>query len=105
MRIRFDKRDRFTRVYNGARYLVLLGNEKNDFIYNRISYLTGVKSEITSHNYVKIKVDSCDFLPLEETMFFHNVIILIKSAFNKDKNNYHCNVFLEKASYELPNFF
>ena len=35
-------------------------------------------------------------------MTFHNVIILIKSVFNKDKNNYYYNIFLEKASYELP---
>ena len=34
-------------------------------------------------------------------MTFHNLIILIKSVFNKDKNNYYCNIFLEKASHEL----
>ena len=28
-------------------------------------------------------------------------MILITLVFNKDKNNYHCNIFLEKASYEL----
>ena len=28
-------------------------------------------------------------------------MILITSVFNKDKNNYYCNIFLEKASYEL----
>ena len=35
-------------------------------------------------------------------MTFHNVIIFIKSVFNKGKNNYYYNIFLEKASYELP---
>ena len=34
-------------------------------------------------------------------MTFHNVVILIKSVWNKDKNNYYYNIFLEKASYEL----
>ena len=65
-------------------------SEKYDFIYNRIRYLISVKSDITyaiSHNYAKIKVDSFDSLLLEKTMTFHNDIILIKSAFNKDKNN------------------
>ena len=28
--------------------------------------------------------------------------MLIKSVFNKDKNNYYCNIFLENGSYELP---
>ena len=33
---------------------------------------------------------------------FYNVIILIKSVFNKNKNNYYCNIFLEKGSCEIP---
>ena len=51
----------------------------------------------------KIKVDSYNSLPLEKTMAFHNVIILIKSVWNKDKNKYYCNMFfLKKSPYELP---
>ena len=41
-------------------------------------------------------------LCLEKTMTFHNVIILIKSACNIDKNNCSYNIFLGKALYELP---
>ena len=32
-------------------------------------------------------------------MIFH-IIIFVKLVFNKDKNNYYYNIFLEKASYE-----
>ena len=91
LRIRFDKIDGFIRVYDGTRYLVLFGGEKNDSIYNRIRYLISVKSGITyiiSHNYAKIKLDLYNLLPLENTMTFRQFIILIKSAFNKDKKNY-----------------
>ena len=42
------------------------------------------------------KVGSYDYLPLEKTMTFHNVIMLTKSVLNKDKNNYYYNIFLEK---------
>ena len=35
-------------------------------------------------------------------MTFDNVIILIKSVFNKDKTNYYYNILIEKALYELP---
>ena len=41
-----------------------------------------VKSGITcvfSHNYPRVKVNSNDSLPLENTLTFHNVIILVKS--------------------------
>ena len=101
--IRFDKKNSFIRVYNGTKYLVLFGGEKNDSTYNRSSYHIGVKRGIIyviSHNDAKIKVDSYDSLPLEKTLYFHNVIIVTKSVFNKDKKNYYYNIFLEKCSYK-----
>ena len=68
--IRFDKRNEFIRVYNGARYLVLFGLEKYDPNFYRIRYIIGVKSGITyviSHYYGKLKVDdSYNSLPLEK---------------------------------------
>ena len=91
LHFRFDKIDIFTRVYDGSRYLVLFGTEKCDFIYNRFRYLRSIKSGITyaiPNNYAKIKVDSHDSLPLEKTMTFDDVTILIQSVFNKDKNSY-----------------
>ena len=40
--------DGFLRLDDRTRYLVFLGGEKyNDFIYNRIRYLIGLKSGIT----------------------------------------------------------
>ena len=43
LRISFDKIDRFIRVYDGSRYIVLFGLEKYDAIYNRIIYLMSQK--------------------------------------------------------------
>ena len=77
LRIRFDKGDEFIRDYDGTRYLVLLGAEKYDSICNRIRYRVGTKSGITyvvPHNYARVKVACYDFLPLEQTLTFHNVI-------------------------------
>ena len=98
LHIRLDKMDRFIRVYDGTKYLVLLGNKKYHSIYYKIWYLMSVKSGISYiifHNYAIIKVDSYNSLP-------PNVVILVKSVWNKDKSNYYYNMFLEKASYELP---
>ena len=47
LRIRFDKTDESTRIYDGTIYLALLGIEKYDAIYNRIRYLISLKSGIT----------------------------------------------------------
>ena len=96
LRIRFDKIDGFIRV------LILFVSEKYNFICNRIRYLKGVQSGIIyfiSQNYAKIKVDSYGSLPQEKTMTFHNVKILIKSAFNKKESNHYYNILLEKGSY------
>ena len=100
MCITFDKIDGFIKIYDGTRYLLLSESQKNDSIYNR-----SVKSGITFiifHNYAKIKVDSYDSLPLEKKNAFYNVLIFIKSVSNKDKTKYYYNLFLEKASHELP---
>ena len=90
LRVRFDKIGRFIRVYHGTRYLLLFGAEKYDSINNMIRYLLGVKSGITdviSHNYAKIKVDSYQSSTLEKTLTVHNVTMLINSVFNIDRNN------------------
>ena len=39
-------------------------------------------------------------LPIEKMLTFHNVIILIKSVVNKNKNEYFYNIFLEKGLYK-----
>ena len=95
----FDKIDGFIEIYNGTRYLILFGSEKYDAIYNRIRKSRIVKSSITyifSHYYAKIKVDSNGSLPIEKRLFLHNVIILIKSVLNKDKNHYYSKQLAKK---------
>ena len=86
--IRFDRLNRVIGVDDGTRYLVLFSCEKYYANYNRIKYLTNQKSGITYinyHNYARIKIDSYYSLPLEKALFLHHVIILIKSALNKNK--------------------
>ena len=81
----------------------MIENEKYDSIYNKIRYFISVKSDIIyviSHNYAKSRF--VQFFTSRKTITFHNVIILNSSVWNKDKNNYYFNIFLEKASYELP---
>ena len=103
--LRPGKIDDFIRVSDGTRYFVLFGSKKCYFIYNKTQYLIGIKRGkiyFISYSYAKIKVTLCDSLPLEKTMTFHNVMVLIKSVFSKDKNNCYYKKFVEKASYESP---
>ena len=49
------------------------------------------------------QVYSYDSLPLEKALTFHNIIMFIKSVFNKNQNQYYYNIFLEflKCLYQL----
>ena len=52
------------------------------------------------NDYVRIKIYSYNYLPLEKMLTLHNVMKLIKPVFDKDKKNYYYNVFLEKCPYK-----
>ena len=106
LRIMVDEIDGFIKIYYRIKYLVLFGSGQYDEIYNTIRYLISEKSGITdiiSHNFERIRIDSYNSLPIEKTQTFHNVIILIKLVVNKNKNNYYYNIFLEKGSYKESN--
>ena len=104
LHIRFDKIDTFIRVHGGEfRYLVLFHQGLFDKIYNKIKYLISKKYCVTGsthHNFGKIRNDSYNSLPIEKIFTFHNVIILIKSVVNKNKNEYYYKMLVEKGSYK-----
>ena len=104
LHIRFDKIDRFIKSHDKVRYLVLFDFAYCDKTCDRIKYLLIEKSYITdsiNHSFAKIRIDLYDSLPIEKILTFHNVIILIKSVVNKNKNEYYYDIFLEKRSYKI----
>ena len=93
--IRFDKLNGFIRIYEITRHITSSDSENYDDIYNRLRY---PKSRNISIAYIfsyfaKIKVGSCDSLIIEKRLNLSNVIILNKSAFNKDKSHYYYQIF------------
>ena len=93
MRIRLDNINGFIKVPDKIRYLVLF-----DYSY-LISEISGITDSI-NHNFAGLRIDSYNSLPIEKILTFHNVLIPIKSAVNKKKNEYYHNIFLEKGSYK-----
>ena len=102
--IRFNKIDIFIRVCGGEfRYFLLFDHGLLNKICGKVKYLISKKSGITdsiNHTFGKIRIDSCYSLPTEKILTFHNVIILVKSVVNKNKNEYFYNIILEKVSYK-----
>ena len=102
MHIRYNKIDGFIKICNKIRYLALFDEwcGKN---CDRIKYLISEKSGIAdnfNHNFGINRIDSFNSLPIEKILTFYNVIILIKSVVNKNKNQYYYNRFLKKGSYK-----
>ena len=102
--IRFDKIDRTAKIYNGIRYLKLSNSYNKVYhktynaTFDKINYLIKGKFDITdsiNHNFARIRIDSYNCLPVEKVLTFHNIILLIKSVLNENKNNYYYNVFPE----------
>ena len=80
LRFMFGRVDEFIRDYDRTKYSVLFCPKKYA-IFDRITYLIGLKSDISyvaSGNYAKIQIDSDDDLPLEKTLSLCNVVIPIK---------------------------
>ena len=72
-------------------------------ICDKIKYLISKKSGITNsinYHFGKIRIDSCNSLPIKKILTFHNVIISIKSVVNKNKKKYYYNMFLEKGLFK-----
>ena len=84
LRIRFDKIDSFTRVYDGTRYLTLLGSEKYDAIYNRNMYLI-IQHIFFFSLFCKNQSQFLWFFAYRKILTLHNVIIHIESVLNKEK--------------------
>ena len=89
-------------LLNGNRYLVLFGPERDNAIYD-----WNEKNSITysiNHNFARIRIDSFNYLTMEKALTFHNVIILVKSVFDKNKNLYYYHIVLEKGLYKNKSY-
>ena len=66
----FVKADRFIRIYEGTRYLLLFGPKKYNVIYDRIRYLISQKKvlHVFSHSSARVKIGSHNSLLVEKNI-------------------------------------
>ena len=98
---------------NGNKYLnISLTDSNNDVLIKYAEVWNGIKNQIKKINndsvveydkdYVKIKFDSDDNLPLNKVLKFHALTIIIRSAFERD-GKYYPQIFLDDALVDLQN--
>ena len=96
---------------NGNKYLIfddsvdenkaLLKNaDVQDGIKNEIKAINGGKANNCGKDYMKTKFNSDDDVPLNKTLKFHGMTIIIGSVFEEDGKLYP-QVFLDDCLYEL----
>ena len=71
-----------------------------DEIKYHIQTINARRSGEYEKNYMKIKFNSDDGLPINKILKLHNLTIIVRSLFEKD-GKYYPQVFLGKCLYEL----
>ena len=103
--------DGFINEKNGNKYLnITLTDSNNDVLIKYTEVWNGIKNQIKKINndsiveydkdYMKIKLDSDDNLPLRKVPKLHAVIIIIRSVFERD-GKYYPQIFLDDALVDL----
>ena len=106
-----NKGDRHFEEKNGNKYLIIDSADKNkevlikytklwDGIKNEIVTINGGKPDEYGKDFMRIKFNSDDNLPLNKTMKLHNMTIIIRSVFEED-GKFYPQIFLDECLYEL----
>ena len=96
---------------NGNKYLIFDSVDKNkevlkkyadvwDGIKNKIKAINGDKENDYGKDYMKIKFNSDDDLPLNKLLKFHLMTIIVRCVFSED-GKFYPQLFLDDALYEL----
>ena len=96
---------------NGSKYLVFDSTDENKEVLKKYTELwNGIKNEIKTRNggkkgeygkdFMKIKFDTEDNLPLNKQLKLHMLTIIVRSVFEEGGKLYP-QVFLDDAMYEL----
>ena len=95
---------------NGTKYLIVaLTGSNNEVLKKYAEVWSGIKDQIKKMNgsvgeygkdYMKIKFDSDDDLPLNTLLKFRILTIAVRCIFEKD-DKYYPQIFLDDSLYEL----
>ena len=104
-----DKADGYIEEKNGNKYLILASTDKNKEVLTKYTELwDGIKNLIEKindkpgeygKNFMNIKFNSDDNLPLNKILRIHNLTIIARSVFQED-NKYYPQDFLGEYLYE-----
>ena len=97
---------------NGNKYLVFGSTDENkevlkkytepwDWIKNEIETINGSKKGEYGKDFMKIKFDTDDNLPLNKPLKLHLLTIIVRYIFEED-GKFYLKLYLDDSLYELP---
>ena len=106
-----SKRDGFIEERDGTKYLVFDSTDENEEVLKKCTELwDGIKNEIETiyggkegeygKDFMKIKFDTDDNLPLNKSLKFPTMAIIARSVFEEDRKFYP-QIYLDECLYEL----
>ena len=87
---------------DGDRYLIT-SSENGDIMQKYQEVFNGIKEiikKINDYNYMKIKFNTDDNIPLNKIIYFPTITIIIRSVTQKD-DKYYPQLFLDDCLYEV----
>ena len=111
MYLRINHASGYIKEKNGNKYLIFASVDENkevlkkyadfwDAIKNKIKAINGDKENDYEKDYMKIKFNSDDDLPLNKPLKFHVMTLIIRSVFEED-GKFYTQLFLDGTLYEL----
>ena len=111
LHLHIDHASGYIEEKNGNKYLIFDSVDENkevlkkyadvwDGIKNKIKAINGDKENDYGKDYMKIKFNSDDDLPLNKLLKFHLMTIIIRCVFSEDGKLYP-QLFLDDTLYEL----
>ena len=103
--------DGYVKWKNWNKYLIFnTADKKKEVLKEYTKLWNGIKNEIETINwskegeyredFMKIKFDTDDNLPLNKTLKFHNMAIVIRYVFEED-GKFYAQIYLDECLYEL----
>ena len=111
LHLRINHASGYIEEKNGNKYLIFDSVDENkevlkkyadvwDGIKNKIKAINGGKENDYEKDYMKIKFNSDDDLPLNKPLKFHVMTLIIRSVFEED-GKFYTQLFLDGTLYEL----
>ena len=94
------KVDAYIEESNGHKYLVFASTKLWDGIKNLIKTINGGEAGEYGKDFMKIKFNSNENLPLNKILKLHNFTVVVRPVFQED-NKYYPQDFLDECLYEL----